>query len=165
MQPLLPHKGDKQLPWMGPHQSPTLSVESASLACIGPHRNDLAGCLGSNLGPRGWTLLLSHSLAYSWGWSLADRVAGPCPRAGFITTGIIAFIQAWNDTARRASSLPYEPQSQTWSPKETSFSLQGGSLAHLCGFFVCFSGIGTKSNTASCIKLCVHTCAGETEGG
>lgn len=96
---------------------------------------------------------------------LTARVAGPCRRAGFITTGIIAFMQAWNDTARRASSLPYEPQAQTWSQKATSFSLQGGSLAHLCGFFVCFSGIGTKSNTGSCIKLCVHTCAGETEGG
>lgn len=73
-------------------------------------------------------------LTVGGGLRLTARVAGPCPRAESVTLGIIASIQAWHDTARRASSLPYKPQSQIWSQKETSFSLQGGSLSHLCGF-------------------------------
>lgn len=78
-------------PWMGPPQSPPLSI-NPPLAHI-THLHYLPGRDFTEVTPqsgvRDSALLSSHSFAYSWGclW-LTPRVAGPCPRSEFTTKGM-----------------------------------------------------------------------------
>ena len=130
------------LPQSSPLYQPSPCHSLTLSAWEGSHRygsiNSWQG-VGGNLGPNGSMVLFSCSLPYSCGSSLVNRrVTGSCPRGRLATMGLMlpCSLSMMEQGEQGLPCIPASPpnleQGEGDRFSETSFSLQGGSLIHLC---------------------------------